>query len=178
MPDPAELTSRFETCDAPEKPGATLRFRERVRLRHGTAELLVFIVGRERFGVELRAVDEVVESPQCQPVPEGPKALLGVFSLRDQLLPLYSPAQVLGPMAHDAAIALVMRSGPRRVGLAVDDVEDVVGVSLTDLRDAPTGVNDDEVVAGLLWRDGLLITVLDARTLVATCASLTLPSAA
>lgn len=179
MRDPAPSPQSLASGDAsPDKGAATLRFRERVRLRHGSADLLVFVVGCERFGVELRAVEEIVESPQCQPVPEGPRGLLGIFSLRDQLLPLYSPSQILGPMALEGAAALVMRSGARRVGLAVDDVEDVIGVRLTDLRDAPAGVNDDEVVAGLFWSEGYLITVLDARTLVAACASLTLPSTA
>jgi purine-binding chemotaxis protein CheW len=157
-------------------PGAThdaspLRFRERVRQRIGTAELLLFRVGREGFGVEIRAVDEVVESPRLRVLPDAPATLLGVFTLREQLLPLYAASLVLGQEAEAPDLALVMRSGLRRVGLAVDDVEEVVTVSMTDLRDPPPGIGDDDVVAGLVWRDGRIITVLDARALVAACAT-------
>jgi purine-binding chemotaxis protein CheW len=162
----------------PNTEGAPLRFRERVRLRVGTANLLVFLVGRERFGVELRAVEEVVENPELRAVPESPRGLLGVFPLREQLLALYASAHVLGPHAQDGRVVLVMRNASRRWGLAVDDVEDVITVSLATLRDPPPGVNDDEIVAGLVWHDGLLITVLDARALVGACTTSTVPSAA
>lgn len=154
---------------ASAEAGATLRFRERVRQRLGTAELLVFAVGAERFGVELRAVEEAIEAPEVQPVPEAPSGLLGVFTLRDRLLPLFSPSRVLGPSTVSGGVALVMRSGTRRIGLAVDDALDVIHLGLHELHDPPPGVNDDEVVAGLLWRDRALITVLDARALVGAC---------
>jgi purine-binding chemotaxis protein CheW len=158
--------------------GAPLRFRERVRLRVGHADLLVFLVGRERFAVELRAVEEVVENPELRAIPESPPGLLGVFPLRGQLLALYSSAYVLGPNAQDGHLALVMRNASRSWGLAVDDVEDVITASLATLRDPPPGVNADEVVAGLLWHGGLLITVLDARALVSACTVSAAPSAA
>jgi chemotaxis signal transduction protein len=157
---------------------AHLRFRERVRQGLGDAELLVFLVGCERFGIEIKAVDEVLESPVLCVVPEAPPALIGVFSLRDQLLPLYAPGHVLGPAAATGAVTLVMRSGSRRVGLAVDDVEDILPVVLSDLRPPPAGVSEDDVVAGLLCTAGRLIAVLDARALVAACAAVSVPSAA
>jgi purine-binding chemotaxis protein CheW len=162
----------------PATEGAPLRFRERVKLRAGSADLLVFLVGRERFAVELRSVEEVVENPELRAIPESPRGLLGVFPLREQLLALYASAQVLGPHAQDGHVALVMRSATRRWGLAVDDVDDVITVSLAALCDPPPGVNDDEVVAGLIWHGGLLITVLDARALASACTATAVPSAA
>jgi purine-binding chemotaxis protein CheW len=151
-------------------PDLSPRFRERVRQRSGTVELLVFTVAAERFAVELRAVEEVAEAPVVHPVPEAPPGLLGVFALRDRLIALYSTTRVLGAAAASGGVALVMRSGARRIGLAVDDAEDVMVVELRDLRDPPAGTNEDEIVAGLLWRDRALVTVLDARALAALCA--------
>jgi chemotaxis signal transduction protein len=131
--------------------------------------VLVFAVGAERFGVELRAVEEAIEAPEVQPVPEAPPGLLGVFRLRERLLPLFSPARVLGPKTVTGDVVLVMRSGARRIGLAVDDALDVIPLELEELHDPPPGANDDDVVAGLLWRDRALVTVLDARALVGAC---------
>jgi purine-binding chemotaxis protein CheW len=149
-----------------------VRFRERVRQRLGSTELLIFRIGPEQFGLELRAVDEVVETPDVRPVPEPPPDLLGVFSHRDHLLPLYSPANLLGPAAGTSCVALVMRWGHRRLALAVDDADDVVQVEMRELRDAPQLGRDDEIVAAVLWKAGQLITVLDARALVSACAAL------
>src|SRR5512132_688584 len=155
-----------------------LRFRERVRSRTGGSKLLVFVVGGERFAVEVQAVDEVVESATLHVLPDGPPGLLGVFPLRGVLLPLFAPAVLLGLPARDAGVALVMRSGARRIALAVDEVDDVVSITFAELRDAPVSVNADELVAGLLWRDGEIISVLDARALVGVCAHVSAPSAA
>lgn len=166
------------TTSIPDVDPTSLRFRERVRQRTGSTELLVFRIGREQFGVELKAVDEVVESPDVRAIPESPPGLLGVFAFRERLLPLYSPSTVLGPTVGDSVIALVMRWGQRRLALAVDDADDVMHVELAELRDPPHIHRDDEIVAAVLWRGGQLITVLDARALVTACANITMPSAA
>ena len=148
---------------------ASVRFRERVRQRIGAAELLIFAVGRERFAIDLRAVEEAIESPEVHPVPGAPSDFMGVFTLRDRLVPLFSPATILGQGAARGGVALVMRSGANRIALAVDEADEVIQMNLQDLRDPPPGANDDDVVAGLLWRDHTLVTVLDARALVGAC---------
>ena len=62
----------------PDAPAAFLRFRERVRARTGTAELLTFESGGERFAFDLRAVDEIVDAPALQEVPDAPPQMVGV----------------------------------------------------------------------------------------------------
>jgi purine-binding chemotaxis protein CheW len=176
------MSASQESSSTPEAGAvvnvAALRFRERVRSRVGGSKLLVFEVGGERFAVELQAVDEVVESPVMHSLPDAPQGLLGVFTFRGVLLPLFSPAMVLGLEARRADVALVMRSGARRIALAVDEVDEVRSVAFAELRDAPITVNADELVAGLLWSDGEIVAVLDARALVGACSHLSAPSVA
>jgi chemotaxis signal transduction protein len=155
---------------------ASMRFRDRVRARVGVADLLVFRVGEERFAIELRSVDEAVESPALRAIPEATAALVGVFSHRELLLPLYSSAAILGVEAGIGATALVMRSGTRRVGLAVDEVEDVLHVDLTELRNAPDDDRADDVLLALMLREGVLIAVVDARALLSACLSVPVPT--
>jgi chemotaxis signal transduction protein len=163
---PTETTVHSDPATGSVNP---LRFRERARARVGTADLLLFSVGREHFGVELRAVEEIVESPELRDVPGSSDALLGVFPLRDGMVPLFAPAHALGVDSPAPKCALVMRFGHRRIGLAVDDVDDILAFDLAELRDAPAHVTGDEVLVGLAWRDRCLISVLDARALVGAC---------
>ncbi|HEX7121770.1 MAG TPA: chemotaxis protein CheW [Gemmatimonadaceae bacterium] len=149
--------------------GQALDFRERVRQRTGSEELLTFRIGREWFALELAAVAEIVEGPDVRPVPEAPGVLLGVFSHHDVLISLYSGAGVLGADSDDETTALVLAARGGRFALAVDDVDDVVRIPLADLRQPPRGTADDEVLAGLVWRDGRLISVIHARALLAAC---------
>ena len=150
----------------------TIRFRDRVRERSGAQDLLIVRIGQERFGVPLEAVDELVESPRLRVVPGAPDALLGLFTLGDRLLPLYSAATVLGTSATGLQVALVMRGGSARIALAVDDADDVINVPLTDVIDAPHTGHQDDVVLGVIRREGELLTVLDARAVVASYAAL------
>jgi purine-binding chemotaxis protein CheW len=166
--------------ESPQSPAPVvappLRFRDRARARQGSAELLVFRVGDERFAVELRSVDEAVEAPDLRPIPDCGVALLGVFSHRDSLVPLYSCASMLGVEAAPGATALVMRSGARRIGIAVDDVEDVLPLDLSKLRDAPDELTSDDLLLGLALRARDLVAVLDTRALLAVAVSTPVPT--
>lgn len=157
----------------PDAKTAT-RFRDRVRERAGTQELLVVRIGGERFAIPLESVDELVESPQLRPVPGAPGNLLGLFTLGQALLPLYSPAAILGADASGEQVALVMRGGRSRVALAVDDADDVISVSLAEVVDAPRTGRNDDVVLGVIWHGTDLLTVLDARAVVASYAALSM----
>jgi purine-binding chemotaxis protein CheW len=150
------------------------RFRDRVREREGAQELLVVRIGTERFAVPLESVDELVESPQLRAVPGAPESLLGLFTLGQALLPLYSPSTILGAEAVGEQVALVMRGGRSRVALAVDDADDVISVSLADVVEAPRTGHHDDVVLGVIWHGSALLTLLDARAVVASYAALTM----
>lgn len=155
-----------------ERQLPSTRFRDRVRDRAGAQDLLVVRVGSERFAVPLEAVDELVEAPHLRAVPGAPENLLGLFTLGGALLPLYSPAAILGAESKGEQLALVMRGGQSRVALAVDDADDVITVALSDVLDAPRTGRHDDIVLGVIWRDGDLLTLLDARAVVASYAAL------
>ena len=150
----------------------TRSLRERVHGRAGVADLLMFRIGQELFATDLGAVEEAVELPEIHHLPEMPAAMLGAFNLRGRLTPIYSPAHVIGvPLRGAAAAALLVRANGRRMGLAVDDVEDVLQVDLAALREAP-GIDDaDGILLGVAHHGPDLVAVIDAEALVAACLS-------
>ncbi len=173
------VTAQTAFCSSSAPGTAPLRFRERAKARVGTAELLVFRVGNERFAVELPSVRETVESPVLHGVPESSPTVLGVFADGEHFVPLYDTGVVLGMTlrAESCDAALIMRGGSRSIGIAVSDVEDVLNVELTALRDVPAGVWDDDLLLGLFVHNGDLIALLDARALVAVCHTAPVPEA-
>ncbi|NUQ21950.1 MAG: purine-binding chemotaxis protein CheW [Gemmatimonadaceae bacterium] len=161
---PPEL-DESEQMDRDERP-----LRERVRSAEGVADLLMFRIGPEIFATDLAAVEEAVSLPEIHHLPEMPAAMLGAFNLRGRLTPVYSPAHVIGvPLAGAAQAALLVSANGRRLGLAVDDVEDVFQVDLATVREAP-GIDDaDGILLGVAHHGQELVTVLDAEALVAAC---------
>jgi purine-binding chemotaxis protein CheW len=163
-----------EPDPAPEEgaSGPRLPLRERARLRAGLAQLLLFRVGTEWFATDLAAAEEAIELPQVHHVPEMPESMLGMFDLRGRMIPVYAPARVLGvALRSTSAATLVLRGGDQRVGIAVDDVEDVLTLDLAHLRDLPGSEDDDGIVLGVARHGHDLVAVLDAEALVAACLS-------
>lgn len=148
--------------------GAPLRFRERVRSRSGTAELLVFRLGRERYAVDVQAVEEILDAPRVERS-GGSDRLVGLTRHAGRSLQVFDPSVVLVGRASDVAdTVLVMRSGAAHIGLCVEDVDDVFVVDLAVLHPPPFELGDD-LLLGVLWRGGEITGVLDARALVGAC---------
>ena len=159
------LDDEYGVIDQDTRP-----LRERVKDRAGIADLLMFSIGDELFATDLATVEEAVELPEIHHLPEMPTTMLGAFNLRGRLTPIYSPAHVIGvPLRGAAAAALLVRANGRRMGLAVDDVEDVLQVDLATIREAP-GIDDaDGILLGVAHHGQRLVAVLDAEALVAAC---------
>jgi purine-binding chemotaxis protein CheW len=141
--------------------------------RDGAQQLLVFRTGRELFGLELSGVHEVVDAPVLSRVPEMPPTVLGVVSVRGELITVYDPTPLLTPAGasgHTGA-ALLFTHGDRRIALAVDDVMDAVSIDDGMLR-GTNGVDaGDRLVRGIVRRGSDLIVVLDVEVLVESAAA-------
>lgn len=157
---PARLTTTIG-------PGRSMR--DRARSRVGKADILVFRVGTERFGVDLSAVEEAVDLPVVQFVPEMPPAMLGVSTVRGGLTAVYSPHAALGLPRTKPASALIFRRGRWRLAIVVDDVDDVTTIDLADLRDSHEFDVGDGLVLGVARHLGALLALLDADALLAAC---------
>jgi len=157
--------SEDDQADVDRRP-----LRERVRERSGLADLLMFRIGEELFATDLSSVEEAVTLPEIHHLPEMPAAMLGAFNLRGRLTPVYSPSHVIGvPLRGAAQAALLVRSGTRRLGLAVDDVEDVFQVDLATVREAPGTDDADGILLGVAHHGQELVAIVDAEALVAAC---------
>jgi purine-binding chemotaxis protein CheW len=167
----ASLTATGQAASAAESEtesvGATLSFRDRVRRRMGSAQLLVFRIASELFAVELITAEEALDMPTLHRLPEMPSSMLGVFTLRGALVSVFEPQTTLGIRCEQATTAVVFSGGERRVAIATDDVDDVVTVDLRTVREAPGARTKTDALLGIVHRASDLIALLDAHALVA-----------
>lgn len=146
-----------------------IRFRDRVRARAGTGELFVFRLGDERFACDVRAVDEVLESPLLYPLPGAPPMVAGVCQHAGRTLHVVQTSAILGVEGRGARTVLVMRRGLSHIGLLVDDVEEVRSLELGALRSPP--YETDDLLLAVHWDGDDLLAVLDARAVIAAAAA-------
>lgn len=86
-------------------------------------------VGREAYAIPVTHVLEVVELGQLSPLPGSGPHVLGLGSLRAQVLPVFDLAELLGAgeAGPPARVCVAARDG-QTVGLAVDEVTDVASL--------------------------------------------------
>jgi purine-binding chemotaxis protein CheW len=135
------------------------------------APLLLFQVGGELFAFDLTAADEAIELPALEHLPTMPVGMLGVFPLRDQLVPAYDAGMALGvrrAAKPGEGVVVVMRGRGRRIGLVVDDVEDVIMVDLARTRRPPLDAAN-KILLGVLRHGSELVGIVDAVALANAC---------
>jgi chemotaxis signal transduction protein len=123
---------------------------------------LLLPVHGEWYALPMDAVREIAPDPELTRLPLAPPALLGVFNLRGQVVPLVDTGSLPGlePLARHPYVAVAIL-GRALVGLAADGTPE-------------TGVLDEQVGDGKLPGTGALyssgervVAMLDVPALVA-----------
>jgi purine-binding chemotaxis protein CheW len=115
--------------DAPPRAGEVL-------------ELVGFVLAGERYGIESRFVREVTRLTRYTPVPGTPPYVLGITSLRGEILALFDLRQLLGVVAEgvtDLGRIVVLGVHRREFGLLADFASEILHVSGASLRQAEVG---------------------------------------
>jgi purine-binding chemotaxis protein CheW len=96
--------------------------------------LVSFTVHGQEYAIDIAAVQEIVQVPgSITAVPNTPRHVLGLMSLRQRLLPLVSLRSLFGMVDAEASehqrIVVVGLSDGGQVGLVTDTVKEVLSVS-------------------------------------------------
>ena len=120
-------------------------------------ELVVFVLAGERYGIESRLVREVARLTRFTPVPGTPAFVLGITSLRGEILALFDLRQLLGVVAvgvTDLGRIVVLGENRREFGLLADSASEILSVPRASLAQTETawarsyvrGVGPDGVI--------------------------------
>ena len=134
--------------------------------RESTREVLVFVLGKEEYGVDILKVQEIRGYEKVTPLPAAPEYLKGVVNLRGVIVPVIDLRMKLGlkDPAYDATtVMVILRIGTRVVGIVVDAVSDVIRLAPSDVKAAPElgTLVDSSYLAGLATRDERMILLVD-----------------
>lgn len=142
-------------------------------------------VGGERIAFRVADVEEVIDAPALLAAPNAPEGLIGQFVHRDCTVRAYDAAFAFGvPDARPRDAMLVVRVADDRIGLLVDDVEDLTALDAEAVRPAPAGTDPAGLLRGVCLPraagaagvasatgSGALICLVNAAALVARVTS-------
>lgn len=99
---------------------------------------LLFLIGEDTFGVEIRKVMEIVGIQSITRVPEMPDYMKGLINLRGIIIPVMDVRLRLKKAEreyNDRTCVIIIRLGNRSVGLIVDGVSEVMTIPEEDITD-------------------------------------------
>lgn len=125
------------------------------------AEVLIFELNGQRYGVPLANVEEVVRALTPTQLPDAPSILEGIFNRRGELVPILDIRArfQLSAKPLDATDHLVVARVPdRTVAIRVDRALDIRRLAPNDIEDARQLKPTSEWIAGVAkLSDGLLL---------------------
>ena len=139
----------------------------------GLMQLVGFGIGREKFGVDILTVQEIIRSTEVTPVPNSPSFVEGVINLRGDIIPVIDLRKRLSLYLADNDIeknwVLILRIGNRVVGFIVDNVSEVLKIAEDDIDPPPNIVIaglENQYIRGVCEIDNRLLIILDFESVL------------
>ena len=138
-----------------------------------TREVLVFVLGKEEYGVDILKVQEIRGYDKVTAIPSAPEFLKGVLNLRGVIVPVVDLRLKFGlaEARYDAfTVVIILRIAARVIGIVVDAVSDVVQLAANEVKPTPQlgAVIDSSFLAGLATQAERMILLLDIEKLLST----------
>lgn len=126
-------------------------------------------LGEVLFGVDIMRIKEIILPRKLSPLPSSSGCLEGVISLRGNLIPVMNLARRLGlasSLSGDSARLLIVRYAEMVMGLAVDDVIEVMTVPVGEIKPPPDMDGSAyEYVLGACLSGESIVMILDIDAL-------------
>ena len=134
--------------------------------REATREVLVFVLGKDEYAVDILKVQEIRGYEKVTPLPAAPDYLKGVVNLRGVIVPVIDLRVKFGmanPAYDSFTVVIILRIAARVIGIVVDGVSDVIRLAPGDVKAAPEfgSVVDASFLAGLAIQDERMILLVD-----------------
>lgn len=135
-------------------------------------QLATFQLGDESYGIEVAKVQEIVWMTEITHVPRSADFVEGVVNLRGKIIPVLDLRRRFGLAAQEVTPKtriVVVKVGPRVLGLIVDRVHEVVRMSADTVTPPPEMVTqgmDNSYLKGVAQLGDRLIILLDLELLL------------
>jgi purine-binding chemotaxis protein CheW len=129
-------------------------------------QLVLFRLGKERFGISITQVKEIILFQEVTKLPTAPAYIEGIISLRGKIIPVVNLAMKLE--MHESKTGekkvLIVETDSKDVGILVDDVTEVICLQ-DNAIELPPVTNKTRYITGIGKADDRLLILLDVDEL-------------
>lgn len=127
---------------------------------------LLFTLGEEIYGLEISAIQEIVEEAPLYYVPWAEGALLGAINFHSQVLAVIDLAALLGfPGEKRDPRRVVLTSQFKSLVLTVGSIHRIVNLDLSELQSTPSSTGS-KAIRGVASLDETTINLLDMNEVI------------
>ncbi|MEZ4742276.1 MAG: chemotaxis protein CheW [Bdellovibrionota bacterium] len=147
---------------------------ERVEEFSEKEQYIGLIINTELFYLKLSCVSEIIMLEPIRFVPGSPKFVEGVINLRGTILPAINLGKLLGRPRSKVTFAtriIIVRAEKLKVGLLVDKLSNVIGLSPTDIEEKNLGGSSraQEVITQIAKCDDKVVGILNVDRIILDC---------
>ncbi len=133
-------------------------------------ELLMFGLGdKQRFGINVFKVREVIHCPELTKVPQSHPNVVGIANMRGQTIPVIDMASAIGSHASldpDDAFVIVTEYNRMVQGFLVTGVDRIVNKNWEEIKPPPKGLSNQNFLTAVTEVDGDLIEIIDVEKIL------------
>ena len=127
-------------------------------------QFIIFRLGSEYFATETEKIQNISDIMQITKVPTAPAHIKGLINLRGSIKPLVDISMLLNIKSESKQENIIILELEEEVGIAVDEVVEVVEIDLNLLQN--TAGDNKDYVKGVIEFNNYLLTVIDIDTVV------------
>ncbi len=127
-------------------------------------QFIIFRLGSEYFATETEKIQNISDIMQITKVPTAPAHIKGLINLRGSIKPLVDISMLLNIKSESKQENIIILELEEEVGIAVDEVVEVVEIDLNLLQN--TAGDNKDYVKGVIEFNNYLLTVIDIDKVV------------
>ncbi len=130
-------------------------------------ELLLFTLGdRQRYGINVFKVQEVIHCPTLTAVPHAHPIVRGIANMRGRTIPVMDLARAIGkrPLPEGSDLFVIITEYNRSVqGFLVSAVDRIVNMNWEEILPPPKGMGKDNYLTAVTRVDDDIIEIIDVE---------------
>ncbi len=134
---------------------------------HNRFELLLFrFKNRQRFGINVFKVQEVIQCPPLTQIPNAHSVICGIAHLRGKTIPVLDLAMAIGlpPLDRSGSNYVIVTEYNRGVqGFLVNSVDRIINIGWDAVKAPPSGAGKDGYLTAVTEFEEELIEVIDVE---------------
>jgi len=135
-------------------------------------EIVTFLIGDQRFGIEVSDILEVNRELLWTPIPGAPDFVIGAANLRGDIVTIVDMRKILGYEERPQGLSkpvIIVSSRNELVGVLVDQIEDVLTIDPDKLESPPGNMSviQRRSFSAVMKRDDGIIAILNLEAALA-----------